>query len=55
MAKAKTPSFILELAVVSSPHDESELNTRFEAARQLYNTCLDEAKQAWADKNLGCH
>ncbi len=45
MAKAKTPSFILELAVVSSPHDESELNTRFEAARQLYNACLDEAKR----------
>jgi len=43
MAKAKTPSFILELAVVSSPHDESELNTRFEAARQVYNACLGEA------------
>ena len=45
MSKAKTPSFILELAIVSSAHDEAELNTRFEVARQLYNACLDEAKQ----------
>ena len=45
MARAKTPSFILELALETSPHDESELNARFEAARQLYNACLDEAKR----------
>jgi len=54
MGKSKTPSFIkeigfafffLELAIVSSPHDEAELNARFEAARQLYNACLDEAKR----------
>jgi len=41
MSKVKTPSFILELAIVSSPHDEAELNARFETARQLYNACLD--------------
>jgi len=29
----------------TSPHDEAELNARFEAARQLYNACLDEAKR----------
>ena len=42
-----TPSatFILELALETSPHDETELNARFEAARQLYNACLDEAKR----------
>ena len=40
-----TPSFILELALEASPHDETELNARFEAARQLYNACLDEAKR----------
>ncbi len=42
---AKTPSFILELALDTSPHDEAELNARFEAARQFYNACLDEAKR----------
>jgi len=41
----KTPSFILELALEISAHDEAELNARFEAARQLYNACLDEAKR----------
>ncbi len=45
MSKAKTPTFILELALETSPHDETELNARFEAARQLYNACLDEAKR----------
>jgi len=45
MDKSKTPTFILELALETSPHDEVELNARFEAARQLYNACLDEAKR----------
>jgi len=45
MGKSKTPTFILELALGTSPHDEAELNARFEAARQLYNACLDEAKR----------
>jgi len=45
MGKSKTPTFILELAIVSSPHEETVLNARFEAARQLYNACLDEAKR----------
>jgi transposase len=45
MAKAKTPSFILELGLEVNAHEEAELNKRFEAARQLYNACLDEAKQ----------
>jgi transposase len=45
MPKKTTPSFILELALETSPHDEVELNARFEAARQLYNACLDEAKR----------
>jgi transposase len=45
MSKAKTPSFILELALETSVRDEAELNTRFEAAKQLYNACLNEAKQ----------
>jgi len=45
MGRSKTPTFVLELAIVSSPHDEAKLNARFEAARQLYNACLDEAKR----------
>jgi len=45
MPKAKTPSFILELAIVSNAHESAELNKQFEAARQLYNACLDEAKR----------
>ena len=45
MAKAKTPSFILELGLETKTHDEAVLNARFEAARQLYNACLDEAKR----------
>jgi len=43
MGKSKTPTFILELALETSAHDEAELNARFEAARQLYNACLGEA------------
>jgi len=45
MGKSKTPTFILKLALETSPHDESALDARFEAARQLYNACLDEAKR----------
>jgi len=43
MGKSKTPTFILELALETSAHDEAVLNARFEAARQVYNACLDEA------------
>jgi len=45
MPKKITPSFILELALETNAHDEAALNKRFEAARQLYNACLDEAKR----------
>jgi transposase len=45
MPKAKTSSFILELGLETNAHEETELNKRFEAARQLYNACLSEAKQ----------
>jgi len=45
MGKAKTPSFILELGLEVNTPQEAELNNRFEAARQLYNACLDEAKR----------
>jgi len=45
MPKAKTASFILELSLETNARDEAKLNKRFEAARQLYNACLDEAKR----------
>jgi transposase len=45
MAKAKTPSFILELGLETDAHEEAFLNKRFEAARQLYNACLSEVKR----------
>ena len=42
---SKKPSFILELGLKVSDHQETELNKRFDAARQLYNACLSEAKR----------
>ena len=41
--KAKTASFITELPLIVSQHDEAVLLARFEAGRQLYNACLGEA------------
>lgn len=43
MARSKTPSFILELPLVVSSQEDSELLSRFQAGRQLYNACLGEA------------
>lgn len=43
MSKSKTPSFILGLALKTTPSDERKLLRRFEAARQVYNACLGEA------------
>ena len=40
-----SPSFVLELGLEVDAHSEAELNKRFEAARQLYNSCLAEAKR----------
>lgn len=36
---------MLELGLEKNAHEEVELNKRFEAARQLYNACLSEAKR----------
>ncbi len=38
-----SPSFVLELALRVDPGADRVLETRFEAARQLYNACLGEA------------
>ena len=42
MAKAKTSSFITEIPLVVDSFLERKLEARFQAARQLYNTCLNE-------------
>jgi len=43
LAQSKTPSFITELPLKVDSSCESELLSRFQAARQLYNACLSEA------------
>ena len=43
MAKTTTPSFITEIPPKVDSKVESKLSARFESARQLYNTCLNEA------------
>ncbi len=41
--KSKTPSFVLELPLKTTPAQESTILIRLEAGRQLYNACLGEA------------
>jgi len=41
--KSKTPSFVLELPLKTTPAQESEIQIRLEAGRHLYNACLGEA------------
>ena len=43
MARSATPSFVVELPLVVDSKQESELNSKFQAGRQLYNACLNEA------------
>lgn len=43
MAKAITPSFITEVRLVVSSQVEREFDRKFNAGRQLYNACLNEA------------
>ena len=43
MARSKTPSFVTELPLKVNSKQERELLARFQAARQLYNACLNEA------------
>jgi len=38
-----TPSFVVELPLVVDSKQESELNSKFQAGRKLYNACLNEA------------
>jgi len=43
--RVKTPSFVLELPLEVSKKDEKEILSRFESARQLYNSALGEARK----------
>ena len=43
MGKSKTPSFVVELPLVTNSEQRHILNSRFEAGRQIYNACLGEA------------
>lgn len=43
MAKASTPSFVLELEIDTNPHIEATFRKRMNIARQIYNACLGEA------------
>lgn len=43
MARSATPSFVVELPLVVDSKQESELLSKYQAGRQLYNACLNEA------------
>lgn len=43
MPRTKTPSFVAEFPLITTPADECELATRLDALRQLYNAVLGEA------------
>ena len=40
--KSKTPSFILELPLKTTPAHESTILVRLDTGRQLYNACMGE-------------
>ena len=41
--RKKTPSFIAEFPLSTTPADERELSIRLDGARQIYNACLGES------------
>lgn len=43
MPRSKTPSFVAEFPLETTPADERELAIRFDAQRQVYNAALGEA------------
>ncbi len=47
-SKCKTPSFVCEIPLQVTRHQERILETRFEAGRQLYNALLGEATKRLA-------
>ena len=47
--RSKTPSFIAEFELNTDSATASTLLARFEAARQVYNACLGESLDRWAN------
>lgn len=43
MSKSKTPSFVAEYALKTTPSEERALNVRFEAGRHIFNAVLGDA------------
>lgn len=43
MARSTTPSFTVEIPLIVDSFQAREIQSRFQAARQLYNACLNEA------------
>ena len=43
MAKSKTPTFVVEIPLVTNSEEAHILESRFEAGRQIYNACLGQA------------
>jgi len=43
LMRKKTPSFIAEFSLLTTPADERELSIRLDAARNVYNACLGES------------
>ncbi|GEM_PF-2061494 len=43
MPRSKTPSFVVDIPLVVDSTQEKALLSRFQAGRQLYNACLNEA------------
>ena len=42
MPRAKTPSFVAEIPLRTTAADEATLETRLDAARNIYNAALGE-------------
>jgi putative transposase len=42
MTRQKTPSFVTEIPLATSPAQEAVLLKRLDAARRVYNACLGE-------------
>jgi hypothetical protein len=44
----RTPSFVCEISLATTPIFERSIEAAFEASRQLYNACLGEGKRRLA-------
>src|ERR1700722_8856728 len=51
MARATTPTFIVELPLSATQADAREMGVRLELGRQLYNACLGDGSLAARDRS----